>query len=243
MNAAWPRQRAFLHMIFSSNTLPIMGWPRSSACLPTCRTSSPRCAAGRRPSNYGGKFTSESNHRLRRLKLKGRGRPPGPTRSRGSRTTLAQSQAGLLEDRAMPSFSTTIVWRSAWTGRAACRSTCSMRACRLSDADLAALAATGGDPFISRAFLGAAEETGAAGSASPGGRCLALRGAFGAWPGYCRSTCASIPSAISGDWNWSAGLAADGNGSVAKLVGGVPYTPSRPMRACWRAQARMRRID
>ena len=37
-------------------------------------------------------------------------------------------------------------------------------ACELSDADWQRLA-TGGDPFISRAFLGAAEETGAAGTA------------------------------------------------------------------------------
>lgn len=87
---------------------------------------------------------------------------------------------------------------------------------------------SGGDPFISRAFLGAAEETGAAGV--PLGwqpMHLTLRGEgdelLGFLPLYRRGHSFGD---FSRDWNWPAAWQQSGRAYYPKLVSGVPYTPS-----------------
>ncbi len=87
---------------------------------------------------------------------------------------------------------------------------------------------TGGDPFMSRAFLGAAEATGAA--AAPLGwqaMHLALRDAAGNLAGllplYRREHSFGD---FSRDWNWPAAWEKSGRAYYPKLVSGVPYTPS-----------------
>jgi len=100
-------------------------------------------------------------------------------------------------------------------------------ACELSDADWQSLA-TGGDPFISRAFLGAAEQTGAAGEAL-GWRAmhLALRDdanqLAGLLPLYLRQHSFGD---FSRDWNWAPAWQRVGCDYYPKLVTGAPYTPS-----------------
>lgn len=88
--------------------------------------------------------------------------------------------------------------------------------------------ATGGDPFISRAFLGTAEETGAAGEALAWRAMhLALRDAAGRLAGllplYLREHSFGD---FSRDWNWAPAWRQAGRDYYPKLVTGVPYTPS-----------------
>ncbi|MCZ7654969.1 MAG: GNAT family N-acetyltransferase [Rhodocyclaceae bacterium] len=113
-------------------------------------------------------------------------------------------------------------------------------ACELSDADWQRLA-TGGDPFISRAFLGAAEETGAAGTALAWQALhLALRDDAGRLAGllplYLREHSFGD---FSRDWNWAPAWRQTGREYYPKLVSGVPYTPSPGPRllACAGADA------
>ncbi len=88
--------------------------------------------------------------------------------------------------------------------------------------------ATGGDPFISRAFLGAAEQTGAAGEAL-GWRAmhLALRDEAGRLTGllplYLRQHSFGD---FSRDWNWAPAWQQAGRDYYPKLVTGIPFTPS-----------------
>ena len=88
--------------------------------------------------------------------------------------------------------------------------------------------ATGGDPFVSRAFLGAAERCGAA-SENLGWRPmhLCLRDEqdklTGLLPLYLRSHSFGD---FSRDWNWAQAWAGAGLAYYPKLVTGVPYTPS-----------------
>lgn len=99
--------------------------------------------------------------------------------------------------------------------------------------------ATGGDPFMSRAFLGAAERTGAAGEAL-GWRPmhLALRGADGGLAGllplYLRHQSFGD---FSRDWDWAGAWRQAGLAYYPKLVTGVPYTPSPGPRLLARAGA------
>lgn len=94
-------------------------------------------------------------------------------------------------------------------------------------ADWQALA-TDDDPFMSRAFLGAAEETGAAGEdlAWQPMHCL-LRDAAGRVAGllplYLRHHSFGD---FSHDWQWAAAWRQAGLDYYPKLVTGVPYTPS-----------------
>ena len=88
--------------------------------------------------------------------------------------------------------------------------------------------ATGGDPFVSRAFLGAAEQTGAAGEALAWRALhLALRDEAGRLAGllplYLRSHSFGD---FSRDWNWAPAWEQAGRAYFPKLVSGVPYTPS-----------------
>ncbi len=88
--------------------------------------------------------------------------------------------------------------------------------------------ATGGDPFVSREFLGAAEATGAAGERMGWrARHLALRDAAGRLAGllplYLREHSFGD---FSRDWNWAAAWEQNGRAYYPKLVTGVPYTPS-----------------
>ncbi|PKO68518.1 MAG: hypothetical protein CVU20_13080 [Betaproteobacteria bacterium HGW-Betaproteobacteria-14] len=113
-------------------------------------------------------------------------------------------------------------------------------ACELSGADWQRLA-TGGDPFISRAFLGAAEETGAAGTALAWQALhLALRDDAGRLAGllplYLREHSFGD---FSRDWNWAPAWRQTGREYYPKLVSGVPYTPSPGPRllACAGADA------
>jgi predicted N-acyltransferase len=100
-------------------------------------------------------------------------------------------------------------------------------ACDLPENDWQRLA-TAGDPFISRAFLGAAEQTGAAGAAL-GWRAmhLALRDGAGRLAGllplYLRQHSFGD---FSRDWNWAPAWQQAGREYYPKLVTGVPYTPS-----------------
>ncbi len=86
----------------------------------------------------------------------------------------------------------------------------------------------GDDPFISREFLAAAEETGAAGEPL-GWRAmhLALRDGGGVVAGllplYLRDDSFGD---FSRDWNWAAAWSRAGLDYYPKLVSGVPYTPS-----------------
>jgi len=99
-------------------------------------------------------------------------------------------------------------------------------ACDLPESDWQRLAAN--DPFISRAFLGAAEQTGAAGEAL-GWRAmhLALRDDAGRLAGllplYLRRHSFGD---FSRDWNWAPAWQQAGRDYYPKLVSGVPYTPS-----------------
>ena len=100
-------------------------------------------------------------------------------------------------------------------------------ACDLPEGDWQRLD-TGGDPFISRAFLGAAEQTGAAGEAlgwQP--MHLALRDGAGRLaallPLYLRRHSFGD---FSRDWNWPPVWERAGRDYYPKLVTGAPYTPS-----------------
>ena len=100
-------------------------------------------------------------------------------------------------------------------------------ACELPESDWQCLA-TGGDPFISRTFLGAAEETGAAGAALAWQAMhLALRDDAGRLAGllplYLREHSFGD---FSRDWNWAPAWQQAGRDYYPKLVTGVPYTPS-----------------
>lgn len=110
----------------------------------------------------------------------------------------------------------------------------------LSDDDWQRLG-TGGDPFISRAFLGAAEETGAAGAALAWQALhVALRDDAGRLAGllplYLREHSFGD---FSRDWNWAPAWRQAGREYYPKLVSGVPYTPSPGPRllACADADA------
>lgn len=87
---------------------------------------------------------------------------------------------------------------------------------------------TADDPFVSRFFLGAAEETGAAGEnlAWRPMHCV-LRGAdghiAGLLPLYLRHHSFGD---FSHDWQWAAAWRQAGHDYYPKLVTGVPYTPS-----------------
>lgn len=88
--------------------------------------------------------------------------------------------------------------------------------------------ATGNDPFMSRAFLGAAESTGAVGERLAWRPMhLALRDASGRLAGllplYLREHSFGD---FSRDWNWPAAWEKSGRAYYPKLVTGVPYTPS-----------------
>lgn len=101
------------------------------------------------------------------------------------------------------------------------------RAADLAEADWQALD-TGGDPFVSRAFLGAAEDTGAAGP-DLGWRAmhLALRDGRGDLAGllplYLRHHSFGD---FSHDWSWAQAWRQSGLDYYPKLVSGVPFTPS-----------------
>ena len=100
-------------------------------------------------------------------------------------------------------------------------------ACELPESDWRRLA-TNGDPFIGRAFLGAAEETGAAGAALAWQALhLALRDDAGRLAGllplYLREHSFGD---FSRDWNWAPAWQQSGRDYYPKLVTGVPYTPS-----------------
>jgi predicted N-acyltransferase len=100
-------------------------------------------------------------------------------------------------------------------------------ACDLPEADWQRLA-TGNDPFMSRAFLGAAEQTGAAGEQMAWRPMhLALRDDAGRLAGllplYQREHSFGD---FSRDWNWAAAWEQNGRAYYPKLVSGVPYTPS-----------------
>ena len=94
---------------------------------------------------------------------------------------------------------------------------------------------TGGDPFVSREFLGAAEQTGAAGQ-HLGWQALhlALRDGddrlAGLLPLYLRNHSFGD---FSQDWHWPQAWGQAGLDYYPKLVSGVPFTPS----ACWVAGA------
>ena len=97
----------------------------------------------------------------------------------------------------------------------------------LPDADWQRLA-TGNDPFISRAFLGAAEATGAAGPRLAWQPMhLALRDETGQLAGllplYLREHSFGD---FSRDWNWPAAWERSGRAYYPKLVTGAPHTPS-----------------
>ncbi|MBZ0126946.1 MAG: GNAT family N-acetyltransferase, partial [Rhodocyclaceae bacterium] len=101
--------------------------------------------------------------------------------------------------------------------------------------------ATGNDPFISRAFLGAAEQTGAAGEQMAWRPMhLVLRDQAGRLAGllplYLRGHSFGD---FSRDWNWAAAWQQNGRAYYPKLVSGVPYTPSPGPRllACTGADA------
>ena len=88
--------------------------------------------------------------------------------------------------------------------------------------------ATGSDPFMSRAFLGAAEASGAAGERLAWRPMhLALRDEAGQLAGllplYLREHSFGD---FSRDWNWPAAWERSGRAYYPKLVTGVPYTPS-----------------
>jgi predicted N-acyltransferase len=88
--------------------------------------------------------------------------------------------------------------------------------------------ATGHDPFMSRAFLGAAEASGAAGERLAWQPMhLALRDVAGRLAGllplYRREHSFGD---FSRDWNWPAAWKRSGRAYYPKLVTGVPYTPS-----------------
>jgi predicted N-acyltransferase len=88
--------------------------------------------------------------------------------------------------------------------------------------------ATGNDPFMSRAFLGAAESTGAAGERFAWRPMhLALRDGSDALAGllplYLREHSFGD---FSRDWNWPGAWERSGRAYYPKLVTGVPYTPS-----------------
>lgn len=107
----------------------------------------------------------------------------------------------------------------------------------LSAADWHELA--GGDPFVSRAFLGAAEASGAAAPALAWRAMhLALRDApgriCGLLPLYLRQHSFGD---FSRDWNWEAAWRSAGLTYYPKLVSGVPYTPSPGPRLLARADA------
>ena len=100
-------------------------------------------------------------------------------------------------------------------------------AAEIPDADWQHLA-TNGDSFVSRAFLGAAESTGAAGPRMAWRAMhLALRDGAGRLVGllplYLREHSFGD---FSRDWNWPAAWERSGRAYYPKLVTGVPYTPS-----------------
>ncbi len=100
--------------------------------------------------------------------------------------------------------------------------------------------ATGNDPFVSRAFLGAAERTGAA-TEVLGWRPmhLALRGAdrrlAGLLPLYLRHNSFGD---FSRDWDWAGAWRQAGLAYYPKLVTGVPFTPSPGPRLLTRTGAK-----
>jgi predicted N-acyltransferase len=111
-------------------------------------------------------------------------------------------------------------------------------ACDLSTDDWQTLA-TGGDPFVSRAFLGAAEASGAAGkSLAWQAMHLALRDddgrLCGLLPLYLRQHSFGD---FARDWNWAPAWQSAGLAYYPKLVSGVPYTPSPGPRLLARADA------
>lgn len=86
----------------------------------------------------------------------------------------------------------------------------------------------GGDPFVSRAFLDAAERSGAASERlgwQPMHLLLRERGdrPAGLLPLYLRQHSFGD---FSRDWNWTSAWQASGRAYYPKLVTGVPYTPS-----------------
>lgn len=100
--------------------------------------------------------------------------------------------------------------------------------------------ATGGDPFVSRTFLGVAEQTGAAGEAlgwQP--MHLALRDGdnrlAGLLPLYLRHNSFGD---FSRDWDWAGAWRQAGLDYYPKLVTGVPFTPSPGPRLLTRADER-----
>lgn len=112
-------------------------------------------------------------------------------------------------------------------------------AAALPEADWQCLA-TGGDPFISREFLGAAEQTGAAGEAlgwQP--MHLVLRDGdnrlAGLLPLYLRHNSFGD---FSRDWDWAGAWRQVGLAYYPKLVTGVPFTPSPGPRLLTRAGER-----
>lgn len=101
------------------------------------------------------------------------------------------------------------------------------RAAALAETEWQALA-TDDDPFVSRAFLSAAEETGAAseGLAWQPMHCLlrdATGGVAGLLPLYLRQHSFGD---FSHDWQWATAWRRAGLEYYPKLVTGVPYTPS-----------------
>ncbi|NWG88071.1 MAG: GNAT family N-acetyltransferase [Hydrogenophilaceae bacterium] len=106
----------------------------------------------------------------------------------------------------------------------------------LAEADWQGLA-TDDDPFVSRAFLGAAEQTGAAGAALAWQPMhLALRDESerlaGLLPLYLRHHSFGD---FSHDWNWAPAWRQAGLAYYPKLVTGVPFTPSPGPRLLARA--------
>ena len=98
---------------------------------------------------------------------------------------------------------------------------------------------TGGDPFISRAFLGSAEESGAAGpNLAWQPMHLLLRESdgrpAGLLPLYLRQHSFGD---FSHDWNWAAAWQRAGLDYYPKLVSGVPFTPSTGPRLLARPDA------
>jgi hypothetical protein len=160
--------------VFSANTLHIMSWAedeRLFAGLPGIMSEDAKLVVYG-AFNYGGRFTSESNAAFDAW-LKERGAHQGLRDFEAVDALARAAGLRLVEDRAMPSNNRCLVWQRACAphpspasgrgargrekeGERACSRNYSPAPAELPESDWQRLA-TGNDPFISRAFLGAAE--------------------------------------------------------------------------------------
>lgn len=108
----WPQQ-AF-DLVFSANTLHIMGWPEVERLFKgvgsVLKSGGLLCIYG--PFNYGGRFTSDSNARFD-ASLRAMSAAQGIRDSEAVNALATANGLALQADHEMPSYNRLLVWRKA----------------------------------------------------------------------------------------------------------------------------------